>query len=85
MSWCEGQGVEYVLGLAKNPRLKALIADELQQAKAAYEARRRGGPGVQGVPLPDVNELVVCTARGGQGRTLEQRDESPLYRVVPPV
>ena len=34
MSWCEGQGVEYVLGLAKNPRLKALIADELQQAKA---------------------------------------------------
>ena len=38
MSWCEGQGVEYVLGLAKNPRLKALIADELQQAKAKYEA-----------------------------------------------
>ena len=38
MSWCEGQGVEYVLGLAKNPRLKALIADELQQAKAEYEA-----------------------------------------------
>ena len=38
MSWCEGQGVEYVLGLAKNDRLKALIGDELQQAKAAYEA-----------------------------------------------
>ena len=38
MSWCEGQGVEYVLGLAKNPRLKALIADELQQAKAEYES-----------------------------------------------
>ena len=37
MSWCEGQGVEYVLGLAKNPRLKAPIADELQQAKAEYE------------------------------------------------
>ena len=38
MSWCEGQGVEYVLGLAKNARLKALIADELQQAKAEYES-----------------------------------------------
>ena len=38
MSWCEGQGVEYVLGLAKNPRLKALIAEELQQAKAEYES-----------------------------------------------
>ena len=38
MSWCEGQGVEYVLGLAKNARLKALIAEELQQAKAGYES-----------------------------------------------
>ena len=44
MSWCEGQGVEYVLGLAKNARLKALIAEELQQAKAEYEsAARRPG------------------------------------------
>ena len=39
MSWCEAQGVEYVLGLAKNPRLKALIAEELAQAKAGYESR----------------------------------------------
>ena len=38
MIWCEAEGVEYVLGLAKNARLKALIADELQQAKAGYEA-----------------------------------------------
>ena len=38
MSWCEGQGVEYVLGLAKNDRLKGLIADELQQAQAEYES-----------------------------------------------
>ena len=39
MSWCEAQGVDYVLGLAKNPRLKALIAEELAQAKAGYESR----------------------------------------------
>ena len=39
MSWCEAQGVEYVLGLAKNARLKGLIVDELQQAQAVYEAR----------------------------------------------
>ena len=38
MSWCEGEGVDYVLGLAKNARLKGLIVDELQQAQAAYEA-----------------------------------------------
>ena len=38
MSWCEAQGVEYVLGLAKNDRLKGLMVDELQQAQAAYES-----------------------------------------------
>ena len=38
MSWCEAEGVEYVLGLAKNDRLKALIATPLQHAQARYEA-----------------------------------------------
>lgn len=38
MSWCEAEGVEYVLGLAKNARLKGLIATPLQQAQARYEA-----------------------------------------------
>ena len=38
MSWCEAHTVDYVLGLAKNARLKALIATPLQQAKARYEA-----------------------------------------------
>ena len=38
MSWCEAHTVDYVLGLAKNARLKALIATPLQQAQARYEA-----------------------------------------------
>ena len=38
MSWCEAAGVEYVLGLAKNARLKGLIATPLQHAQARYEA-----------------------------------------------
>ena len=36
MAWCEAQGVDYVLGLAKNERLKAEIAEELEAAKALY-------------------------------------------------
>jgi len=36
MAWCETHGVDYVLGLAKNERLKAEIARELEQAAAAY-------------------------------------------------
>jgi len=37
MLWCEQNGVDYVLGLAKNNRLKNEIAEELQQAKELYE------------------------------------------------
>ena len=34
MAWCEDNAVWYVLGLAKNPRLTAMIEDELAAAKA---------------------------------------------------
>jgi hypothetical protein len=36
MSWCETNGIDYVLGLAKNDRLKKEIADQLQQAEAQF-------------------------------------------------
>ena len=36
MAWCEQEGVGYVLGLAKNERLKAEIAREQEQAAAEY-------------------------------------------------
>ena len=36
MSWCEAHNVDYVLGLAKNNRLKKCITDDLEQAKALY-------------------------------------------------
>jgi len=38
MSWCEANRVDYVLGLAKNERLKAEIAPALEQAAAEYAA-----------------------------------------------
>src|SRR5665213_171009 len=34
LAWCETHGVDYVIGLAKNTRLTALIASELAQAEA---------------------------------------------------
>jgi hypothetical protein len=37
MVWCEGNAIDYVFGLAKNERLKAIIAKELQQARQLYE------------------------------------------------
>ena len=41
MAWCEAQGVDYVLGLAKNSRLKAAIAADMAAAKAQYEATQQ--------------------------------------------
>ncbi|MBU0718231.1 MAG: IS1380 family transposase, partial [Planctomycetes bacterium] len=37
MAWCEQNGVDYVFGLAKNPRLLAEIVGELEEAKRQWE------------------------------------------------
>jgi len=36
MAWCEANQIDYVLGLAKNERLKKEIAEELQQAEGQF-------------------------------------------------
>ena len=38
MKWCEEQEVEYVLGLAKNPRLTKMIGEEMAETKRLHEA-----------------------------------------------
>lgn len=42
MTWCEAHQVDYVLGLARNPRLRKKIARPLRQAK--QEHRQTGKP-----------------------------------------
>jgi len=37
MAWCEGEGVDYVLGLAQNKRLNAMLAPEMQRAREQFE------------------------------------------------
>src|SRR4051794_33097478 len=37
LAWCEGDGVDYVLGWAQNTRPKAMIAAEQEQARVAFE------------------------------------------------
>jgi len=41
MSWCEAHDVDYVLGLAKNNRLKAAIRSETAEAEQRYEATQQ--------------------------------------------
>jgi hypothetical protein len=38
MAWCEDNRVDYLFGLARNPRLAAMIESELAAAKSAAEA-----------------------------------------------
>src|SRR3954452_17313828 len=42
MAWCEANRVDYVFGLARNPRLTAEIETEMAAARA--EAKRTGSP-----------------------------------------
>jgi hypothetical protein len=41
MVWCEANDLDYVLGLAKNPRLLRDIESELKQAKEQFEQTRQ--------------------------------------------
>jgi hypothetical protein len=42
MSWCERNGVNFVMGLARNARLERMLASEMEQARA--ESERTGLP-----------------------------------------
>jgi hypothetical protein len=53
MNWCEDNAVQYVFGLARNPRLEPMIAAELAQAKAQVAAT--------GQPARVFKELVYST------------------------
>ena len=37
MDWCETNNIDYVLGLAKNKRLKDIIVEEMEESKNLYE------------------------------------------------
>jgi len=41
MAWCERQEVDYILGIARNERLTASIAEDLEQARQTYEQTGR--------------------------------------------
>ncbi len=62
MSWCEQQGVDYVLGFARNERLRARIEPQMQAARAEHQrtANRRGSS-----PSSSMRHAIAGAARGG--------------------
>src|SRR4051812_24222108 len=41
LRWCEDNGVDYLVGLAKNKRLSGMIVEELEQARVGFEETRQ--------------------------------------------
>jgi Transposase DDE domain group 1 len=41
LDWCENNGVDYVVGFARNPRLQSLIADSLSQARQQWDKTQK--------------------------------------------
>ena len=41
MAWCEEKNVEYVLGIARNARLEAAVAEELKEAERRFDKSMR--------------------------------------------
>jgi hypothetical protein len=41
MSWCEDNGVDYVFGFARNPRLRTIIAETLVEAARQWEQTQK--------------------------------------------
>jgi hypothetical protein len=37
MTWCEGNGVNYLVGLARNARLEKILSEDMARAKSEYE------------------------------------------------
>ncbi len=56
--WCEAHGVDYVVGLAQNPRLLRAIAAASEQAASQYQ-EAGSGAGIYGVCLSDRRQLVT--------------------------
>lgn len=44
MTWCEENGVDFIFGLARNPRLEKMVEIELALAKAVSKEERDGAP-----------------------------------------
>jgi hypothetical protein len=75
MTWCEANGVHFVLGLAKNDRLVAEIESEL--AKAERKSRRRASPPV--VSKTSSGKRVQAGAASGG---LSPRPNSPTTKPI---
>ena len=76
MVWCEANAVDYVLGLARNPRLIGEITAELALAESGGRSDRQDSALLQGLPLPDPRQLEPPAPGRRQGRAADGQHRS---------
>jgi len=94
MAWCEADGVDYVLGLAQNTRLKGMIAAEAEQARVEYERTKEAARVFADLDYRTLDSWSRCRrvvakaehlVKGANPRfvvtslSLEDRTAQPLY------
>ena len=77
LRWCEGAGVDYIIGLAKNARLEALSQPLMAQAQAAFAATAQKQRLLSWIDLRR-RHLGSATARDRQSRT-DREGENPRF------
>ena len=80
MLWCETEGVDYVFGLAQNPRLKQPIATAMEAVRQRRQASGKAERGVPGATLPDAGHLDAGAAGGGEGGAPAPGREPAIHR-----
>ena len=82
MAWCEENRVEYVLGLAKNERLKGGDCRGARECEGRVEGDGKSGADLQGVSLPYSEVVGSRTARGRQSGASLQGTQPAVHRDV---
>ena len=62
MAWCEGNGVDFIIGLAKNARLVRAIGAELFGSQGGEPGNRPASPPLHGPVLVDAQKLEPSAA-----------------------
>ena len=84
MVWCEKEGIDYVLGLAQNDRLKRRIATRMETVRQLQRAMGEGREAVPGTTLPDAGHVVVRASGGGEGGAPAPGKEPAIHRDFGP-
>ena len=84
MVWCEEEGIDYVLGLAKNDRLKRRIVSRMETVGQLQQASGKPVRQFSGTAQSDAQDLVVRAPGSGEGGAPAPGREPAVHRDFGP-